>query len=219
MKFSSPAAVLNTLRTPGWHRARLLRRVAAAALVLLALVSAVPDTGGPGPRALVVARDISPGAAVTAEDFELLPVPPQLLPVGALQDPQAVEGRVAVASLQVGQVPTESAFIGAMLLAELLPDSAGEKVNLVPLRLAEPEIIPLLRHGDTVTVLSQTADSPAPEVVAGGARVVLAESVEDGDPGTVLVALPESAAQRVAAAALYSPLAVVLTGEQRDNFP
>lgn len=219
MKLSSPTAVLNTLRTPGWHRALLLRRVAAAVLVLLALASAVHDTGDPGPQALVVARDISPGAAVTASDFELAPVPPQLLPEGALQNPQAVEGRVAVAALKVGQVPTESSFIGPTLLAELLPDREGEKVNLVPLRLAEPEIITLLRHGDTVTVLSQAADSPAPEVVASGARVVLAEPVEEGPPGTVLVALPESAAQQVAAAALYSPLAVVLTGEPRNNSP
>ncbi|QGU06768.1 SAF domain protein [Corynebacterium occultum] len=219
MKLSTSPTVLNTLRTPGWHRTLLLRRAAAVVLVLLAVWSMLHNARDSGPRALVVARDIAPGSAVSASDFEMAAVPPHLLPEDALQDPEVMAGKVAATTLKVGQVPSEASFIGSALLAELIPESQGEAVNLVPLRLAEPEVITLLQHGDTVTVLSQPTDAEAPEVVASGARVVLAESGEGNDPATVLVALPETEAQQVAVTALYSPLAVVLTGDRANKFP
>lgn len=212
----SPTA-LRTLRTPGWRRSLLLRRLAALVLLLLAAVSALHNARDTGPHALVVARDIAAGESVTASDFVIAGVPTHLLPEGALSDSSELEGRVAATTLQVGMVPTDLNFIGHALLAELVPEPAGEPVNLVPLKLAEPEIIPLLRHGDTVTVISHRAEATEPEVVATGARVVLAEEGEGRDPATVLIALPESAARQVAATALYSPLAVVLTGEPESS--
>ncbi|MGP6175014.1 SAF domain-containing protein [Corynebacterium sp. A21] len=212
----SPTA-LSTLRTPGWHRSLLLRRLAALVLLLLAAGSALHSARDTGPRALVVARNVTAGKTVTASDFLLADVPSHLLPEGALSDPTELEGRVTATHLQVGVVPTDLNFIGPALLSELMPESTGEPVNLVPLKLAEPEIIPLLRHGDTVTVLSHQAEVPEPEVVATGARVVLAEEGAGNDPATVLIALPESAARQVAATALYLPIAVVLTGERAGN--
>ena len=52
-------------------------------------------------------------------------------------------------------------------------------------------------------------------MIAEGARVIMArEATSAGNRATVMLALPSSAAQRVAVASLSTPLTVVLTGER-----
>lgn len=199
---------LATLRTPGWHRSVLLRRAAALFLVLAAGVTAVTSTRDKDPHLAVLVRDIAAGEVVTDTDFDLVPVPDQLHPEGAVTDPAAVADQVAATVLRAGTVATDVNFIGQRLVDDLLGNT-GEPGNLVPLKLAEPDVIALLRHGETVTVVSHDGDSPQPVVIAEGARVV---STGTDDADTVLLALPESAARQVAATALTAPLAVVLTG-------
>lgn len=200
-----------TLTTPGWRRSLLLRRVAAALLVLLALALTVREATGQDPSAVVFARDVPAGAAVTADDVSSVRVPPHLLPADALTDPGEVEGRVVTAAAQSGEIATKHRFI------EIGP--AGTDVSgithLVPVRLAEPEVIPLLHHGDTVDVVTHAPDSGLPETIAAGAKVILASAQDT--PGTLLVALPADDARAVAAASLGSPLAVVITGDRASG--
>ncbi|WIM72857.1 SAF domain-containing protein [Corynebacterium suedekumii] len=65
--------------------------MAAALLVLLALALTVREATGQDPSAVVFARDVPAGAAVTADDVSSVRVPPHLLPADALTDPGAVE--------------------------------------------------------------------------------------------------------------------------------
>lgn len=197
------------MRTPGWRRAVLLRRGAAVVLLSAAVLTTVHRGDADDTRLAVTVRDIPAGATVGEDDLSLVPVPEHLRPAGAVTDPVPVAGQVAATALPAGSIPTSGSFVGQRLVDELLAGSP-EPGNLVPLKLAEPEVIALLRHGDTVTVVSHRPESPEPVVIAEHARVVLAESTEEA--ATVLVALPETAARQVAAAALTTPLAVVLTG-------
>lgn len=211
-----------TLTTPGWRRQLLLRRTLALALLAAAGFTALHSAGGRDPEVVVFTRDVPAGGAVTPDDVGLREVPPGLIPSGALTSPEDVNGRVVVAAAQPGEVATSSRFIGTAVTGQLV-DQRTEPANMVPLKLAEPEILPLLHHGDTVAIVTHTADSGEPEVVAAGGRVVLASMESDGPgsgpQGTVLVALPESDARAVAAASLATPLAVVLTGERATARP
>ncbi len=210
------------MTTPGWRRSLLLRRTAALVLLAAAAVTALRSAGTEAPQVVVFVRDVAAGRTVSTDDVELRAVPPEFIPAGALTSAEEVDGRVVVAAAGAGEVATVSRFLGATLTAELVSAStaqrSGEPANMVPLKLAEPEILPLLHHGDTVTIVTHAGETGEPEVVAAGGRVVLAtmedETSGSGAPGTVLVALPESDARAVAAAALSTPLAVVLTGER-----
>lgn len=191
----------------------LLRRGLALGLVVAAGLGALRSTQDRDPEALVLVREVAAGDTLSAADLSPAPVPEHLHPGPTLTDAETAVGRVAANTLLPGTVITELNFVGPALVEKLVPDT-GEAANMVPLKLAEPEVIPLLRHGDTVTIVSHREESPEPEIIAAGGRIILAaESAETG-PATVLVALPESAAREVAAAALHSPLAVVLTGDR-----
>lgn len=189
----------------------LLRRGVAAVLILAALIVAISGSRDTEPRLTVLVRDVSAGESILGSDLELLPVPGHLHPEGAVNEPAMVVDQVAATQLRAGTVVTDVDFIGQRLVDELLGET-GEPGNLVPLKLAEPDVIALLRHGETVTVVSHDGASPEPVVIAEGARVVLTGGADANDTATVLVALPESAARQVAATALTAPLAVVLTG-------
>lgn len=211
MSPSPLSSLRRTLTTPGWRRSLLLRRVAAAALVLLALVLGIREATGQDPSAVVFARDIPAGGKVTAADMSTVRVPSHLLPADALTDPADVEGRVVTAAAQSGEIATKHRFIA------MGPPTGhvGEIIHLVPVRLAEPEVIPLLHHGDTVTVVTHGAEDGPAETIAAGGRVILA--AEQETPGTLLVALPADDARAVAAASLGSPLAVVITGDRASG--
>lgn len=191
----------------------LFRRGLALGLVAAAGLSALHSARGQDPEALVLVREVAAGETLNAADLSPAPVPEHLQPAQALTKADAAVGRVAASTLLPGTVATELSFVGPTLVEKLVPDAA-EPANMVPLKLAEPEVIPLLRHGDTVTIVSHREESTEPRVIAAGGRIILAAESAGAGPATVLVALPESAAREVAAAALHSPLAVVLTGDR-----
>ncbi|GAB3699440.1 SAF domain-containing protein [Corynebacterium nasicanis] len=195
---------LSSLRTPGWRRAVLLRRGLAAVLLCAALASALHDVGAGASRALVFSRPVAAGEQISRDDVALVPVPDSLLPSSALVDPTAVEGRILAVEAVAGEVLTTTRLVGTDLSEALV----GEVTTIVPVRLAEPEVLPMLRHGDTVTVLSRESERAEPDVIATGGRVILVDTRES--PGTLLLGLPEEPAHAVAAASLISPLTVVL---------
>ena len=198
---------LSPIRTPGWRRSLLLRRLLAGVLVVAAVLTALRDVGTGTPRALVFARPVPAGDTLSRDDVTLVPVPDHLRPATAVIEPGEVEGRVVAVDTAAGDVVTGVKFIGTDLSEALV----GEITTIVPVRPAEPEILPLLRHGDSVTILTATPEQTESDVIATGGRVVLVDTRES--PGTLLVGLPETEATAVAAASLTVPLAVVLTSD------
>ena len=79
---------------------------------------------------------------------------------------------------------------------------------MVPVKLADPDIIPMLHHGTRVSVV--TAGDGTPQTVAESGTVVIAGAPGEEDSSSVLLLLRHSDAATVAAASLSSPLAVVL---------
>lgn len=202
--------IILALATPGWRRTVLVRRVLAFALLLAAVLLAFRDAGAQDPHAVVFARQVAAGEALSRDDVTVAPVPAHLLPVSAFTDPAAVEGLVIVASAEEGEVATSRRFIGPDLTTAFV----GDITTFIPVRPAEPEIIPLLHHGDTVSIIAHRGDTTEPQVIATGGKVVLADAREA--PGTLLIGLPEGDARVVAAASLATPLAVVLTPGKTD---
>ncbi|MCG7252530.1 SAF domain-containing protein [Corynebacterium pseudodiphtheriticum] len=267
--------LFHQLRTPGHQRSVLLRRILAMLLVCAAAILALHSRSN-DPKVVVFTGALEAGQMITINDIELQERPESYTPEGAFTATEDVLGTVAVSAAQPGEVVTSARFISSELTATLVhgknsDEITGEKsgepglesVHMVPISLADPEIIPLLNHGDTVSVITEDAsgnsqtsfgadhrdaergaenglgldavdhagidharNSISPysggpgqiesnTVIAEGARVILArEATSAGNRATVMLALPASAAQRVAVASLASPLTVVLTGER-----
>ncbi|MBI8988540.1 SAF domain-containing protein [Corynebacterium meridianum] len=227
-------STVNRALTPGWRRHRALRRCLALILVVSSAVTAVTSTRNDDPWAVTLAHPVDAGAELRREDLKLVRVPPALHPEGTLDSVAAAVGRIVVASVDPGQILTTTLLVDPGTTARMFdgwdqgPGRGGP--TLVPLRLADPAVVPFLIHGDTVTVLSARDDSAGGpsdhggpgvggdfRVIATEARVVLAGAPADhGGQGadTVLLALPEQDARTVAAISLTSPVTVVLTGSR-----
>lgn len=207
-----------TLTTPGWHRTLLIRRTIAAILLTTAGILFTSSLISTDPRVVVFSRDIPAGTEITGQDLEFRRIPSDLLPDQVVRTPEEVIGRITASSITAGEWVTAPRFVGTELVSSLTSDDptippAGP-YNMVPLKLADPSIIPLLLPGDTISVISHEPDTGLPVTIASGGKVVLVGDTTTADPATVLVALPQPDADAVAAASLNSPLAVVLTGDR-----
>lgn len=186
----------------------MLRRGAAAALVLFAAMSALLSQSQSDPRVVVFARDVQPGDVLDAADIELRALPEEVAPSSSLATVDEAEGQVVASHASTGEVVTSTRLIGPDLTRALVGEAA-EDFTMVPVKLAEPDIIPMLHHGDRVSVV--TAGDGVPRTVAESGTVVLAGSPEDDRSSGVLLLLRHGDAAAVAAASLSSPLAVVIT--------
>lgn len=200
------------LRGSGWRRTALLRRTAAGLLALLALVLAlVPrERGSP---VVVAARDLVPGTALAAADLSVASWPSALVPAGALGTVTQAGGRVLVGAARAGEPLTDVRLVG--------PDPTGRLTGrpgdaAVPVRLPDPDVARLLAPGSRVDVVTPGRDDGGPVVLAADATVLTVLAAEPDGPAQVprgrlvLVALPRSAAARVAAAALSEQVAITL---------
>lgn len=178
---------------------------------MAALATAAASFLRTDPLVLVFTRDLPVGATVTEEDVRLAPAPAHLIPATALYNPDDAQGRVVVTATGAGEMVTSQRVTGAPLLEGLSPHfPPGTAITVVPVRLADPDTVAHLRHGDRVTIVTSAPDTGEPVVVASGGRVVVADPE---NPTTVLIALAEEEAQNVAAVSLASPLGVVLSPE------
>lgn len=200
-------AFIDLLRTPGYRRAVLLRRCVAAALVLCAAVSALLSRVNSDPHVAVFARDVKPGEVLSAGDVELRALPEDLAPPSALTSVDEMEGQIVASHASSGEVVTSTRLLGQDLTRALVGGDARD-FTMVPVKLAEPDVIPMLHHGDRVSVV--TAGDGVPRTVAESGTVVLAGSPEDDKSSGVLLLLRHEDAAAVAAASLSSPLAVVI---------
>jgi Flp pilus assembly protein CpaB len=194
------------LATPGWRRVAMLRRAAAALLCLLALLLAlVPRAGPAGTAVVVAAADLPAGATVRAADLTVRTWPAELVPVGALADAQAADGRVLVGAARAGEAITDVRLVGAG------PGPPGAGGAAVPVRLADSGVALLLTPGRRVDVVTVGASTEEPVVLAAGAEVLAVLPEEQAVSGRlVLVALAPVVAARVAAASLTDQVAITL---------
>ncbi len=192
---------------PDWTRTVAARRVAAAALVVLAAVAALrSDPDGDQTDIVVAARDLSPGTELTAADVRLEKRSAATVPDGSQSSVDTVVGSTLASPARRGEVLTDVRLLGP----RLAQSAAGPDARIVPLHLADTALFDLVRPGDVVDVLAappnSTADDTDPRVVATDAVVVLVSEKQKG-PGAggdrvVLVALPAHAANDVAGATL-----------------
>jgi hypothetical protein len=202
--------VSQTLR-PDWARTVLARRIVAGGLVVLAGVAAL-RSGPDGDRVAVVvtARDVSPGSALTDADVSLENRLATTVPDGAPTDLTAVLGAALTGPARRGEVLTD-----VRLLSQRLTEAtAGPDARIVGVRPADGALLDVVRPGDVVDVVTASDADPqaGPRVVATGGIVVLVSDQQKGagDDRVVLVALPATAANAVAGAALVQAVTLTL---------
>src|SRR5699024_2465789 len=154
-----------------YARSQFIRHVIGVILAVAAVVVGLTGLGEP-PDIRVFDRDVDAGQELTAADTNLVRVPHDVIPDdGAWHDPDEVVGRIITAPAVAGEFVTELRLLGDELTSQLVPGG-----HMVPLKLAEPDLISLLHHGVTVNVVSSQEDelSPglfSPLTIAEGARV------------------------------------------------
>lgn len=221
--------LVSTLRTPGHRRGVVVRRAIAVALLIAALASAL-SAAKELPRVPVFSRDLPAGAELALADVDLARLPSSSIPDSAVAaKPEELTGRVITAAAGKGEVITDARLLGEELVSSLVGGSEDAAARMIPVKLAEPDIIPHLHHGDTVDVVtavdaaSSTSDvgegeaptAPTARVIATGGRVVSTSNAEgEASSSTVLLALPHDHANDVAAASLSQPLTVVIVGDR-----
>lgn len=221
--------LVSTLRTPGHRRGVVVRRAIAVALLIAALASAL-SAAKELPRVPVFSRDLPAGAELALADVDLVRLPSSSIPDSAVAaKPEELTGRVITAAAGKGEVITDTRLLGEELVSSLVGGSEDAAARMIPVKLAEPDIIPHLHHGDTVDVVTavdaasspsdvgegEAPTAPTARVIATGGRVVSTSSAEgEASSSTVLLALPHDHANDVAAASLSQPLTVVIVGDR-----
>lgn len=219
--FNFPSS-LSTLSTPGYRRSVLMRRLVAGLLIICAVLLALSGRAAKDPQVVVFARDVAPGTVLSADDVELRSLPSNMVPTNAVTDHAKAEGQVIAAAASAGEVLTTTRITGPDLVSSIAHARGADasSFTLVPVKLAEPDIIPMLHHGDEVSVVTTGGDSAdaadtavaAARTIATGGTVITAGS---GEAQTgVLLLLRNEDAVNVAASSLTLPLTVVLTGGQ-----
>lgn len=210
---SLPTRISQWLR-PDWSRTVLARRIAAAGLVVLAGVAALrPDPDGDRAHVVVAARDLSPGAALTADDLRLEKRSAPTIPDGSQSAIDTVVGSTLAGPARRGEVLTDV----RLLSRRLAESAAGPDARIVPVHPADSALADLVRPGDVVDVVAATetaapSNPKGPSVIATDAIVVLVSAKQKAAAGdrVVLVALPAAAAHAVAGAALTQTVTLTL---------
>ena len=198
---------------PDWSRTLLARRIAAAALVVLAGVAALrPDPDGERVAVVVAAHDLSPGAALSADDLLLEKRLIPTIPDGAQSEIDTVVGSTLAGPARRGEVLTDVRLLGR----RLAESAAGPGARIVPVHPVDSALTDLVRPGDVVDVVasSDSGSESKPHVVATDAIVVLVSAKQKAQAAAndrvVLVALPAASAIAVAGAALVQTVTLTL---------
>ncbi|MFZ0835307.1 MAG: SAF domain-containing protein [Mycobacterium sp.] len=211
----NPSALnrLSRLLRPDWSRTLAARRIAAAALVVLAAVVAFrSDPDGDQADAVVATRNLAPGITLTADDVRVEKRSTATVPDGVRSDVDDVVGATLAGPARRGEVLTDVRLLGPRLATS----AAGPDARIVPLHLADSALLEMLRAGDVVDVLaagsSDSSADPSPHVVATDAVVVLVSPKPaqrgPGNDRAVLVALPAATAHKVAGVALVETVTI-----------
>lgn len=204
-------------RAVTWHRRLLAAGLTAAAVALsLAALSPAPP---PTTSILVAARDLPGGRLLAAADLITVGLPTAVVPAGAVRPGAAVRGRLLAAPLRRGEPLTDVRLVGPTLLSTLARASPG-RVVAVPVRIADPGAVGLLRAGDRVDVLAaatQGAAATRPATVVAADVPVLSVPTPSAAADTALaegallvVATDPEVGARLASAAVSARLSVAL---------
>ncbi|MEW2505732.1 SAF domain-containing protein [Amycolatopsis sp. NPDC047767] len=198
------------------RRARLLRRFLAAALLLagvLVLLHPASARGAPSTATVVAARDLPAGSVLRAADLRLADLPDDVRPAGALGDVGAAVGRLLSGAARAGEPLTD-----VRLLGTALPAKGDSGTVTVAVRLADAGVAELLRPGQHVGVVAAPDATHTAAELVKDATVVTVHRPDSGGQGViapdkgplVLLALPVSVANEVAATSLERPVTVTL---------
>jgi len=199
--------LLSLGRAVSWHR-RKLAVLAALAAVLTGLAAAAPE-GPPTLSVVRATRELPGGTRLAAADLELARVVADDAPSGAITElTGAVDQRLA-APVAEGQIITPAAFTTVRV-----GTSRGRVI--APLRLADADLVELLRPGDHVDVIAADPQSEQADVVARTVRVVtvpqvdkLTQSSESSDGRLILIEVDPETARVLARAAVSATLTVI----------
>jgi Flp pilus assembly protein CpaB len=184
------------------------RRPLAAAVLTLAVVSALGSTGQDASRIVVTAaRDLDSGHLVTADDVRLTPLPAHAVPAAALHTADDVVGRAVALPIRAGEPLTAQRVVGRPLLDALAAETGADVVaTTVP--MSDPASLAVVRAGDVVDVLA-SGESGSSAVTDARVLAVLAAngSVE---AGAVVLAVSRADAVSLARFAATSRLSLAI---------
>jgi Flp pilus assembly protein CpaB len=183
------------------HR-RLVASLAAMACVFaLAVIAA--DRGEPRVDVVAAAGRVAAGHQLTAADLTTVAAPAGLVPDGALTEVGEAVGRMLAAALPRGAIVTADSLVAES------GHAAGPGRLVLPVTVAQTDVLKLLRPGDEIALL--IPDGPAGETVVADDALVVAvpDSAADGFLGSggaayVLVDVPNETAARLAGPATTS---------------
>ena len=144
---------------------------------------------------------------LTAEDVEVVDLPRRDLPHGTTGDAGELVGRRVAAPVPRHQPLTTDALASA-------DATVATGHVLAPVRLADADVVALLRPGDLVDVIASAADGGATGTVVRSARVATVPAGQADDQGTatgalVVLDVPGAGAEPLARAAATGGLTVV----------
>lgn len=201
------------LRARRWvllHRRGLAGLLAAAAtLVGVRVVQAPPPATVP---VLTAAHDLAAGQVLRDSDLRATAFTPGSVPQGVVSDPSRLVGRTVAAPLGAGEPLTDLRTLGAPLVSRYPGRVAA------PVRLADSDVVDLLRVGDAVDLVAADPQGDAPAtVLSSGARVLALPAVTADPSGPelpgrlVLFAVRTTDAPDIAAAGVARYLTVTFT--------
>jgi Flp pilus assembly protein CpaB len=202
------------------------RRTVASALLCAAVAVAVyqltPATAALSP-VVVAAADLPAGSTVDAGQLRMARLPADSVPDHAATSLEAVQGQRLAGPLRRGEVFTDAATVGPGLLA-----GAATGTVAVPVRIADPDSLQLIRTGQTIDlVLSEDAPgggTKATSLLASAVTVLWTENAKNergswlgqgqGTAGLVVVATSSDRAPALAGASTRGKVFFTLTDKR-----
>lgn len=199
------------------HR-RLIAALLLCAAAGVGVEALLQDSNGTTP-VMAAARDVPVGTVLTKDHLVTRQLPPEVIPATAFVAAEPLLGQRVASPLRKGDVLTDTALLGAGLLAGTPPGTVA-----VPLRPADESTVQLLAPGQLVDVVLTTGngyDVAADTTVLASGLPVLWKSVAgaeqawpgaDPQSGLVVVAAPPEDAAALAGSASSGEVYLVLTG-------
>ncbi len=161
---------------------------------------------------VVAAHDLDAGELLSSGDIAVVQVPVSVVPSHAVTAADDLVGRALAAPVRAGEIMTDRRLLGRSLLTGYAADAVA-----APVRIADVDVLGLLRVGDRIDVYAAvgggSADptSPAALVVAGARIISLRGPTESGqEGGLVVLAVDQRSAAALAEAGAIAPLSVAL---------
>jgi Flp pilus assembly protein CpaB len=190
-----------------WHRRLLAAGLAAAAV---ALVIHAADTGPRTVPLVVTARDLPGGSTLQRADLDTIDVLPASVPTGAMASIEAVVGGMLAGPARAGEPVTDVRLIGPSLV-----QGWGEDLLAVPVRIADPGAMAIVRPGELVDLIAAPVDGQgaAGPIATQVPLLAVPEQIDGGlhaDGALLIVAVTAEQAAALAEAAVSSRLSVAV---------